>query len=71
MNPYALGGLFVAIGLFAIAGGVMDWEWFMNSRRAWLFVKLFGRNGARVFYVLLGAGIAVVGVLVMLGVLRT
>ena len=32
----------------------MDYDWFMNSGKAWIFVKLFGRDGARVFYILLG-----------------
>ncbi|MCL1825083.1 MAG: Imm17 family immunity protein [Betaproteobacteria bacterium] len=31
----------------------------MNHPKAWLFVKLFGRNGARVFYVVLGVLIVV------------
>lgn len=29
-------------GAFSMAGGIFDWDWFMNNRRAWLFVKLFG-----------------------------
>ncbi len=41
-------------GLFSVFCAVKDYDWFMNSSRAWLFVKLFGRNGARAFYVLLG-----------------
>lgn len=41
-------------GMFAIFCAVMDYDWFMNNSRAWGFVKLFGRNGARVFYILLG-----------------
>jgi hypothetical protein len=53
--------LVVGAGLFSVAGAVLDWDWFMNSRRAWLIVKLFGRGGARVFYGLLGAVLAVMG----------
>ena len=51
----------VAAGLFAIAGGVFDWDWFMDNRRAWIFVRVFGRQGARVFYVLLGLAILGIG----------
>jgi len=66
-EPLAL--LLVLAGLFAIAGGVLDWDWFMNNRKARLFVSLLGRNGARVFYCLLGLAIAVVGLLVTFGII--
>ena len=46
--------LFVFAGLFSIAGAILDWEWFMTSRRAAMFVRLLGRTGARVLYALLG-----------------
>lgn len=71
MNPILLGALLAAAGLLSIAGGVLNWDWFMNSRRAWLFVKLFGRDGARVVYVVIGTGLVVVGALAALGVLST
>jgi hypothetical protein len=62
-------GLFlVLVGLFAIAGGVFDWEWFMSNRKAWVFVKLLGRNGARIFYCILGLVVAVLGVLITFGI---
>jgi drug/metabolite transporter superfamily protein YnfA len=58
-------GLFLMFaGLFAIAGGLLDWDWFINNRKARIFVKLFGRNGARIFYCLLGLAIAVLGILI-------
>ena len=41
------------MGAFSLAGAVMNWDWFMLSRKAAFFVKLFGRNGARVLYGLL------------------
>lgn len=66
-----MGWFFMAAGLFAIGGAWFDWDWFMNSRRAWIFVKLFGRNGARVFYGLLGTTIVVLGVLLVAGVLQS
>lgn len=68
MNPIGL--LLVAAGIFSVCGAVLDWDFFMNSRRAWLLVKILGRNGARVFYALLGAAIAVFGVLITLGILK-
>lgn len=68
MNPFGL--LFIAAGIFSICGAVFDWEFFMNNRKAWLFVTIFGRNGARVIYVLLGLGIVVMGVLFTFGILK-
>ena len=66
-EPMAL--LLVLCGLFAIAAGVLDWDWFMNHRKAMVFVSLLGRNGARVFYCLLGLIIAVIGLLVTFGII--
>ena len=64
-EPLAL--LLVLGGLFAVAGGVFDWEWFMGHRKARVFVKLLGRNGARIFYCILGSVVAVLGVLITFG----
>jgi len=49
--------ILAAAGVFAIVGAAKDWDWFMNSRKAALWVRLFGRNGARVFYGVLGLAI--------------
>ena len=58
-----LGGILLGLaGLFTIVAAVMDWNWFMNHHRARLFVMLFGRQGARVFYAILGLIIAAIGV---------
>jgi len=57
------------VGLFSMAGGLFDWNWFMTSRRARLFVKLLGRTGARIFYVLLGLGLLILGILLAYGVI--
>jgi len=59
----------VAAGAFSIAGAVADWDWFMNHRKARFFVNVLGRDGARVFYGLLGTAIAALGVLKATGVL--
>ena len=68
MNP--IGFFFVAAGIFAIAGAVCDWDWFMNARKARFVVALLTRNGARIFYGLLGAGLAVLGVMLALGLIE-
>ena len=54
-------------GVFSIAGAVKDWDWFMNNRRAALFVSLFGRQGARVFYGVLGVVLIGLGGFLMRG----
>jgi hypothetical protein len=51
----------IGAGLFSIAGAVFNWDWFMNNSRARLFVNIFGRDGARVFYVILGIIIIALG----------
>jgi hypothetical protein len=54
--------LFGGIGVYSIVAAVTDWEWFMTHRSASLPVWLFGRNGARVFFALLGLAFFVFGV---------
>lgn len=68
MNPIGL--LLVAGGLFSICGAAFDWDFFINSRKARFFVSTFGRNGARVFYGLLGIVIVVMGTLITVGILK-
>ncbi len=70
MPPSAMGLFFVAIGLFAICAAVYNWDWFMNHRKARLFVALLSRTGARIFYMLLGGGLVTLGVLLMLGLIH-
>lgn len=70
MEGVIIGALFVFAGLFCIWGAFMNFDWFMNSSRAWLVVKILGRGGARIFYMVLGAVIVVAGILAMLGILK-
>ncbi len=51
-------------GGFCIFCAAKDYDFFMNSSKAWLFVKLFGRNGARIFYIALGVFLIVIGIAV-------
>ncbi|HEY1014470.1 MAG TPA: immunity 17 family protein [Herpetosiphonaceae bacterium] len=66
MQPWQ-GWMIIGGGLFSIAGAVLNWNWFMNNRRAWLFVKLFGRNGARIVYVILGLFLCLIGIAALFG----
>jgi small neutral amino acid transporter SnatA (MarC family) len=53
--------IIILSGPFIIAAAVLDWEWFFANWRAALFVKIFGRNGARAFYGLLGVLVLALG----------
>jgi len=59
--------IFILIGLFTIIASATDWDYFFNHIKAKLFVKIFGRKGARIFYMILGFGLLAFGVLSMLG----
>jgi len=68
MNPFGL--VFVAIGALSMLGGIFNWDWFMNSRKARTMVKLLSRTGARIFYGVLGLALVVFGVLGTVGVIE-
>ena len=53
----------IILGLFAITGAAFDWNWFMNSKRAQVWLNIFGRQGTRLFYVILGLTISIFGIL--------
>ena len=64
------GIFFVLAGLFSILGAIKNWNFFMNNRKAYIWVKLFGRNGARIFYGILGFVIAIIGLGISVGILH-
>lgn len=65
MNPVGL--LILAAGAFAMCGAIFNWNFFFASRKARLALSLLGREGARLFYGLLGAALCVWGALMTLG----
>jgi hypothetical protein len=64
-----MGLFFTASGVFTISAAAMNWDWFMNHRKAWLFVKLLGRQGARLLYGVIGISLVVLGILTLTGVI--
>lgn len=54
----------MAAGVFSICGAAFDWDWFFNNYRAKPIVKLFGREGARTFYIVIGIFIIIVSLFV-------
>ena len=57
-----LGLLFVGAGLFAMAGTLFNWDWFMNHPKARFMVRILTRKGARIFYSCLGLGLFIYGI---------
>lgn len=56
----------IAAGIFSIFCAVKDYDWFIYNRRASLILRLFGRNGTRIFYILLGIFLIVLGIMAQL-----
>ncbi len=53
-NSWVLFAILMVGGAFSTIFSVLDPDWFFNSTKAAFFVAIFGRNGARIFYGLLG-----------------
>jgi hypothetical protein len=64
------GFVFIAVGIFSVFCSIKDYDWFMEHRKARLLVKLLKRNGARIFYTVLGTGLIVFGGLYLSGVIK-
>lgn len=55
MAKHELQGLIaVVFGIFTIVCAFKDYKWFMENDKARPFIWLFGRDGARAFYGVLG-----------------
>ena len=64
---FGWGGLITSAALLTIFYAFIDYDWLMNHSKAAPFVALFGRNGARIFYIILGAALFFYG-LTQLGI---
>ncbi len=60
----------ILAGLFSVVGAAKDWDWFMENRKARIWVKLFGRKGARIFFIILGGSLIVFGILFIMGIVN-
>ena len=65
-SEYFIFALFIGLGVFSVVAAVLDLEWYFQTSAAQTFVRWLGRNGARLFYVLLGIGLISCGVLAIL-----
>ena len=59
--------LLLAIGLFCLICAWKDYDWFMEHRKAKALTGLFGRKGARWFYIVLGAVLTLAGLFLGVG----
>ncbi len=50
------------VGVYCLCAAFFNWNWFFENRRARGLVMVFGRNGARIFYGILGILIIVMSV---------
>lgn len=58
------------VGLFCIICSVKEVSWFFNNRKARPVVKLLGMGGAKILYIILGAGFVIMGICVLTGVIN-
>lgn len=54
ISEYIISFFFALLGTLSICAAIANWEWFFNSNNGKIFVRLFKRTGARIFYMILG-----------------
>jgi small neutral amino acid transporter SnatA (MarC family) len=58
--------LFILVGLLSAAASYFNWDWYFNNYRARFLVKIIGRKGARIFYMVLGLFLVGLGTALLL-----
>ncbi len=59
-----LGIVTVLIGMFTFVASSLNLDFFFKNKRGEMFIQLFGRLGARIFYMILGAFLMYVAYLI-------
>ncbi|MDR0748563.1 MAG: immunity 17 family protein [Tannerellaceae bacterium] len=62
-TEYLVFAMFILTGIVSLTVAIFNFEWFFQSPKTATFVCWFGRNGARIFYGLLGGMLIAAGVL--------
>lgn len=62
-SEYFILVIFIALGIFSIVAAALNIEWYFQTSGAMMFVRWFGRRGARIFYALLGLALVACGTL--------
>ncbi len=55
--------LLVSFGLFSILGAYFEWTFFYNNNKVQRIIRLIGRSGAKIFYILIGAILFTIAIL--------
>ena len=65
-----MGIVIMAAGALVITAGIFQWKWFMNTRRAKFFLNKFGEKGVRIFYIISGSIVMILGLLAVVGIIK-
>ena len=52
-------------GGFSIFCSVKDFDWFFNNRKARMWISLWGRKGARIFFIVFGIFVIFCGIMMI------
>jgi len=65
MDPtiYFLFVIFILMGAFSLVAAVFNFNWYFESEGVMMFVRRFGRKGARIFYAVLGVVLIAGGII--------
>lgn len=44
----------IGVGAFSVLASMFNWDFVFEGRKARTFTKLLGRNGTRIFYLIIG-----------------
>ena len=60
----------ILVGIFSLVGAGLDKDWFMEARKARFLTRLLGeRSKVRIFYLILGSGMIIAGILGVIGII--
>ena len=62
---YYVGFCWFAGGLLMIASAVFEWSYLMNHPQAQSMIRRLGRKGAKIFYIILGAVLILIGIVLV------
>ena len=65
-----IGTLFLLGGVFILASIALRWDWIMTHYKVERVFRLLGNTRATLFYVMMGLGFAVIGLLLIVGIIR-
>lgn len=54
--------IFIFLGTFSFIAALLNIKWFFNTQGAATIIRWFGRNGARIFYAVLGVILIACGI---------